>query len=102
MKLKKMLAAVLAAIVCTTPIVYQNIGDTSVTAEASSYLDIPSEYVTACDWVWNNRIYDDENEDWTKDYATIYDQLIAGNGTIQQLMCWEAQQYMTLEQIPEL
>jgi hypothetical protein len=102
MKLKKMLAAVLAAIVCTVPMMYPNTSGTSVTAEASSYSDIPSEYVTACEWVWNNRIYDDENEDWMKDYATIYDQLIAGNGTIQYLIRWDSYQTITLEQRQKL
>ncbi len=102
MKLKKMLATVLAAIVCTAPMMYPNTSGTSVTAEASSYSDIPSEYVTACEWVWNNRIYDDENEDWMKDYATIYDQLIAGNGTIQYLIRWDSYQTITLEQRQKL
>ena len=37
-----------------------------------------------------------------KDYATIYDQLIAGNGTVQYLIRWDSYQTITYEQRQKL
>ena len=102
MKMKRFAAAAIAAMMCAVPIMHQSAPITYVSAEAVSYADIPSEYITACDWVWNNRIYDDENEDWMKNYATIYDQLIAGNGTIYYLIRWDSYQTITYEQRQQL
>ncbi|MBR3630423.1 MAG: hypothetical protein IKN55_08140 [Oscillospiraceae bacterium] len=100
-KIKKAICGVLASAICSvifTPL----IPATSFKAAADSSADIPSEYVSACDWVWDNRIYDDEHEDWMKDYATIYDQLIAGNGTVQYLIRWDSYQTITYEQRQKL
>ena len=106
MKLQKKLSAALLAGILTCTALTMPAAPTSsentVSAATITYSDIPSEYITACDWVWNNRIYDDENEDWMKDYATIYDQLIAGNGTIQYLIRWDSYQTITLEQRQKL
>ncbi|MGN1481690.1 MAG: hypothetical protein ACI4WO_07260, partial [Porcipelethomonas sp.] len=99
MKIKKFIAAAIS-VMCTIPLIHHGIPDTYV--HALSYSDMPSEYVTACDWVWNNRIYDAENEDWMKEYATIYDQLIAGNGTIHYLIRWDSYQTITLAQRQQL
>lgn len=99
MKLKRFIAAA-ASVMCTIPLINHGISSNNVSA--IYYSDMPSEYVTACDWVWNNRIYDDENEDWMKDHATIYDQLIAGNGTIHYLIRWDSYQTITLAQRRQL
>ena len=76
-KIKKAICGVLASAICSvifTPL----IPATSFKAAADSSADIPSEYVSACDWVWDNRIYDDEHEDWMKnvtsgDYQKYYE-----------------------------
>lgn len=99
MKFKKIISLMVASVACTIPLV--NGIDIHATNNIS-YSDMPSEYVTACEWVWNNRIYDDENEDWMKDYSTIYDQLIAENGTIRYLIRWDSYQTITLEQRQQL
>ena len=100
-KIKKAICCMIASAMCSvafTPL----ISATAFQVAATSYADIPSEYVSACDWVWDNRIYDDEHEDWMKDYATIYDQLIAGNGTVQYLIRWDSYQTITYEQRQKL
>lgn len=99
MKLKKIISLMFTSVMCTIPLV--NGIDIHAT-DSISYSDMPSEYITACDWVWNNRIYDDEHEDWMKDYSTIYDQLIAENGTIRYLIRWDSYQTVTLEQRQQL
>lgn len=99
MKFKKIISLMVASVACTIPLV--NGIDIHATNNIS-YSDMPSEYVTACEWVWNNRIYDDENEDWMKDYSTIYDQLIAENGTIRYLIRWDSYKTITLEQRQQL
>lgn len=68
MKLKKIISLMFTSVMCTIPLV--NGIDIHAT-DSISYSDMPSEYITACDWVWNNRIYDDEHEDWMKEYSTI-------------------------------
>lgn len=99
MKLKKIISLMFTSVMCTIPLV--NGIDIHAT-DSISYSDMPSEYITACDWVWDNRIYDDEHEDWMKDYSTIYDQLIAENGTIRYLIRWDSYQTITLEQRQQL
>ncbi len=99
MKFKKIISLMFTSVMCTIPLV--NGIDIHAT-DSISYSDMPSEYITACDWVWNNRIYDDEHEDWMKDYSTIYGQLIAENGTIRYLIRWDSYQTVTLEQRQQL
>lgn len=96
--IQKALGCITAAALCGGSLVTLCPAEAALHAAAIGYADIPGEYIAACEWVWNNRIYDGENEDWMKDYATIYDQLIAGNGTIHYLIRWDSYQTLTYDQ----
>ena len=61
--------------------------------------DYPAEYLTASDWIWNNRI---STEGSAKDWATIYDQIVAGDGTLQYILIWQSYEKITLEQRQKL
>ena len=37
-----------------------------------------------------------------KDWATIYDQIVAGNGTLQHILIWQSYEKITLEQRQKL
>jgi hypothetical protein len=99
---KKICAGLLSAVLGFTSLTgFQTLsGITTISnfsVSASSYSDIPSEYITACDWIWENRIYDGV-ENWMMDYDTIYDQLIAGNGTINYVVRWDSTKTLTYAQ----
>lgn len=61
--------------------------------------DYPAEYLDASDWIWNNRI---NTEGSAKDWATIYDQIVAGNGTLHYILMWQSYEKITLEQRQKL
>ena len=61
--------------------------------------DYPAEYLDASDWIWNNRI---STEGSAKDWATIYDQIVAGDGTLQYILIWQSYEKITLEQRQKL
>lgn len=57
--------------------------------------DMPSEYQSALDWVWENRIaYEHSTERWN----TIFDQIYGGNGTLNYVVRWQSYKTLTLEQ----
>ena len=60
---------------------------------------MPDDYREAADWIWTNRI---ESEGSMKDWSTIYDQIIAGNGTLQYILIWQSYEKITLEQRQKL
>ena len=100
MYIRKLTAAVLAAAMLLgsgawTPAAQ----DYAVTASAASASEMPQDYKTACDWVWANRI---ETERSTEAWSTIYDQIIAGNGTLQYILIWQSYTPITLEQRQKL
>ena len=101
MKIKKMIAFALSAILCTAAFMPQKCEDevSPVTAFAEGVSDMPSDYKTACDWIWQNRI---EKEGSMKDWSTIYDQIVAGNGTLQYILIWQSYEKITLEQRQKL
>ena len=96
-KSKKWIAALLAAALCLTPIAGQtkSVGFAPVTASAESISDMPQDYRNACDWIWQNRI---ETEKSCEAWATIYDQIIAGNGTLKYILMWQSYEPITLAQ----
>lgn len=61
--------------------------------------DYPAEYLEASNWIWNNRI---STEGSAKDWATIYDQIVAGDGTLQYILIWQSYEKITLEQRQKL
>ena len=70
-----------------------------IRACADSVNDIPGEYRTACDWIWQNRI---ETERSCEAWSTIYDQIVAGNGTLQYILIWQSYEPITLAQRQKL
>lgn len=72
----------------------------SLSASAAMTLsDMPSEYQYAADWIWTNRI---SNEDSTgsksRRYNVLFDQIIAGKGTLNYVVRWQSYKQVTLAQ----
>lgn len=61
--------------------------------------DFPSDYTYAADWIWNNRITAEKS---TERRNTIFDQIDAGNGTINYMVRWQSYRTLTLEQRQQL
>lgn len=101
MKGRKWIALALSAALCIVPFqTGEKTGSLSIaTVSAEDRNDMPSDYATACDWIWTNRI---EREGSMKDWATIYDQIVAGNGTLQYILIWQSYEKITLEQRQKL
>lgn len=57
--------------------------------------DMPSEYQYAADWIWQNRVVAEQS---TVRRNTIFDQIIAGNGTLNYVVKWQSYKTVTLEQ----
>ncbi len=57
--------------------------------------DMPSEYEYAAEWIWTNRI---EYEGSTVDWDTIFDQIVAGNGTLHYVVQWQSYNTITYEE----
>ena len=68
-------------------------------AETVRAAEASSDFQAACDWIWTNRI---EPEESVKDRSTIFDQIIAGNGTLQYLLIWQSYEPITLPQRKKL
>lgn len=105
---KKVGASVLgAAVLCSSMAVYTDcrvpaVRSSVVTAEAADTItldDMPAEYISAADWIWNNRIVN-ENSTGSKDrrFNTIFDQIIAGEGTLNFVVRWQSYKTVTYEQ----
>lgn len=72
----------------------------TVTPETELTLaDVPSDYTYALDWIWTNRI---QNEKSTERRNTIFDQIVAGEGTINYVVRWQSYKTITLEQRQKL
>lgn len=105
MKIKRRLTAVMIATgLCLTPVTMQSLAPnrTAITANAEGKIsinDLPSEYRYAVDWIWENRIL---NEDSTGKrslrWNSLYDQIIDGKGTINYVVRWQSHKTITLEQ----
>jgi hypothetical protein len=96
---KKIAAALLAAAMCTSSMTAQFPTFASFSVSAETVTDIPQDYRTACDWIWKNRI---ETERSCEAWSTIYDQIIAGNGTLQYILIWQSYEKITLAQRQKL
>ena len=98
-KKNRIAAALLAAAMCIVPMASQSGYDfsapTTFTASAESISDLPAEYQYAADWIWQNRI---EREQSTVRRNTIFDQIVAGKGTINYVVKWQSYQTVTYEQ----
>ena len=92
-------AALLVATLCITSMAAQGRCSFSapvmLTASAEGISDMPAEYQYAADWIWQNRI---EREQSTVRRNTIFDQIVAGKGTINYVVKWQSYQTVTYEQ----
>ena len=95
-------AAVLSVCALAAPISVPNTVTPVAVQAASSgttLADMPSTYQSAAEWILQNRII---SEGSVKDWATIYDQIVAGNGTLKYVVKWQSKQTITLEQRKQL
>lgn len=98
MKIKKRLTAVMIASgICLAPFTIQSLtpDNATITASAESISDMPADFQFAADWIWNNRI---EREQSTVRRNTIFDQIVAGKGTINYVVKWQSYNTVTYEQ----
>ncbi len=77
--------------------------ETTVTSEPIkddlTMADFPAEYQTAADWIWENRISVEKS---TARWNTIFDQIAAGDGTLNYVVRWQSYKTITLEQRQQL
>ena len=107
MKLSKRIKAAALSVLMTagfiayapeTPITLK---DSSLTANAAELTldNMPQEYEYEADWIWNNRI---SNEDSTgsksKRYNVLFDQIVAGKGTLNYVVRWQSHKNLSLAQ----
>ncbi|MBQ6211461.1 MAG: hypothetical protein IJJ57_01040, partial [Ruminococcus sp.] len=67
----------------------------NLSAYAESISDMPSDFQYAADWIWKNRI---EREQSTVRRNTIFDQIVAGKGSINYVVKWQSYRTVTYEQ----
>ena len=99
---KKIGTAMLSLALCISgtqlPTIVKSTTSTAViTANAADLTinNIPSEYQYAADWIWQNRI---QGEKSVEAWDTIYDKIVAGNGTLNYVVRWQSYSSITLEQ----
>ena len=99
------MAAILSAAVMTTQIAVappdltmKTPSDISVSAYAADTLtisDMPSDFASAADWIWTNRI---EREGSTTRRNTIFDMIVAGKAPLHHALQWQSYRTVTYEQ----
>lgn len=68
----------------------------TVSAEENiSINDLPSDYKSSMDWIWQNRILDEKS---TERWNLIFDQIVAGKGTLNYVVRWQSKTALTYEQ----
>jgi M6 family metalloprotease-like protein len=73
-------------------------GVATVSAEESTTVtmdSLPTEYQESMDWVWQNRILDEQS---TSRWNLIFDQIVAGDGTLNYVVKWQSSTALTYEQ----
>ena len=101
MKHIRIMAAVLSVAMCLSSLTITNksFPESEITAEAASVSDLPTDYQSAADWIWNTRIV---GEGSVVSHDTIYDQIIAGKGTLNYIVRWQSYKNITLQQRKQL
>lgn len=81
----------------TTPVTSASPAETTTTTTAQpiTIADLPSDYQAGADWIWENRI---QRENSTGRQNTIFDQIVAGNGTLNYVVRWQSYRQLTLQQ----
>ncbi len=98
MNLKKRIGSViLAAAMCigTLHVSTWKSSDLMISANAETVSDMPASYEYAADWIWNTRV---QGEKSVEAWDTIYDKIVAGNGTLHYVVRWQSYSSITLEQ----
>lgn len=98
MNLKKRIRSViLAAAMCigTLHVSTWKSSDLMISANAETVSDMPAIYEYAADWIWNTRV---QGEKSVEAWDTIYDKIVAGNGTLHYVVRWQSYSSITLEQ----
>ncbi|MGN1411048.1 MAG: dockerin type I domain-containing protein [Oscillospiraceae bacterium] len=73
-----------------------NYQEVTVSAEETITIDsLPSDYKQSMDWIWQNRILDEKS---TERWNLIFDQIVAGNGTLNYVIRWQSSTALTYEQ----
>jgi len=72
---------------------------TPVPGNEETLADMPSEYRSALDWIWTNRIV---NEGSTVRQNLIFDQIYAGYGELHYCIRWQSSLSVTLQQRQEI
>lgn len=86
----------------TEPVATETTTETTTATTAPEMLtmaDFPEEYRYAADWIWDNRISVEQS---TARRNTIFDQIVAGEGTINYVVRWQSYKEVTLEQRQQL
>ncbi|MEN8905649.1 MAG: cellulose-binding domain-containing protein [Clostridiales bacterium] len=78
-----------------TPTAEYIVTDGNEETDDETYEDVPEEYKESIEWVWKNRILD-ENSVSRKNLN--FDQAIDGKGTINYIVRWQSSKKVTLEQ----
>ena len=76
---------------------------TTTTALQMTLDDMPAEYQSAADWIWQNRV-SAENSMGSSSYRwnNIFDQIIDGKGTLNYVVRWHSTKTITLQQRQKL
>jgi hypothetical protein len=72
---------------------------TPITGNQETLNDMPSNYRSALDWIWTNRIV---KEGSTNRRNLIFDQIYAGNGELHYCVRWQSSLSVTLQQRQEI
>jgi hypothetical protein len=72
---------------------------TPITGNQETLNDCPSNYRSALDWIWTNRIV---KEGSTNRRNLIFDQIYAGNGELHYCVRWQSSLSVTLQQRQEI
>ena len=103
MKFKKIISAFAAAI-CLGAFIGSPVGSKMILqTEAVSIFEMPSDYTYAADWIWNNRIIPERSTGSAdRRYNILFDQIIAGKGTLNYVVRWHSTRTITYEQRQKL
>ncbi|MBQ3567219.1 MAG: hypothetical protein IJA12_08570 [Oscillospiraceae bacterium] len=103
---KRIKAAVISSVMTmsfltASPDVFDAVTDDTMSVNAASLTldDMPSEYDYAADWIWNNRISaEDSTGSKGKRYNVLFDQIVAGKGTLNYVVRWQSYKTLSLAQ----
>lgn len=91
------LSAAIAALAVTAPMPRQMTA--SAVSSGTSLSDMPSSYVAGADWIWENRIMNEDSMGIkSKRWNLLFDQIIANKGKLNYVVRWQSYKNVTLEQ----